>query len=593
MSAEEFFQVLFDSQLYRAFSWYYQGAGPSVVLGVAVVCWAYILYESGKSALQRREELQKKTGAASLNPTKDFRRDATFHLVLAQVVAATLTVSVPWHAWRVQRNPITLLQAIDPGLDSLYDLTPVGVQFVVNYLFWTTIFSLVAALCLWIVASRGLLFHMVQSEVVFKPKRIFVPGVLFASLLVTSVVLNVRYFDLTAGNQPSRHAEASEPRSACQASEEVKVIEQDWREATLSNGSPGLHGRLVVRFPHQGSYPTGLTLLSAAQLPLLSSQVLTPSGQYDPLEITIYPMLDAELTPVERRFAADVLRETVSHFDLGASKDRVWLPLSKHSTIDMKMKPLDWPNEIANEVFAWSADADLDQIDFRDDLKTVAAELRDEPVEGSQSDLPPLFILFRWYPRQASDFLYDAGFYNELNKDGKFRLWIIDLITTGPPDGFESKLETAKVAYLRVQLPPVLADPNTGKLNTEPVIRRLEQLEKRSGIEGIGRRIGQLRPTREITFTTTRVFASQDSPGFRLSTDTSSRCDYRLPLSTIISSQWPDNGVTPVSSPFSATSRWAALWARGVVYPIAIVFATLVWMLGKLPFAQQSDEHGT
>ncbi len=591
MSAEEFFQVLYDSQLYRAFPWYYQGAGPLIVLAIAAACWVYILYGSGIKALQKWKDLKNLSGAASLNPPNDLLRDATFHLILAQAVAATLTVSVPWHAWRIQRNPITLLQAIDPGLDSLYDLTPVGVQFVVNYLFWTTILSLVAALSLWIVASGGLLFQIVQSRVVFNPKRILVPGVLFAPLLVMIVVLNVRYFDLTAGNQLSGHAEASEPRSACQASEEVKVIEQDWREATLSNGSPGLHGRLVVRFPHKGSYPVGLTLLSAAQLPLLSSQVLTPSGQYDPLEITIYPMLDAELTPVEKQFAADVLRETVSHFDLGDSKDRVWLHLSKHSTIDKKL--LAWPSEVANEVFTWSADADLDQIDFLDDLEDVVAELPDEPVEGSQSDLPPLLILFRWYPRQAPDFLYDAGFYNELNKDGKFRLWIIDLITTGPTDGFESELEAAKVAYLSVPVPPALVDPNTGKLNIEPVKQRLEQLEKRSGIERIGRRIGQLRPTREITFTTTRVFASQDSPGFRLSVDTSSRCDYRLLLSAIIISPWPDDGVTPVSSPFSATSRRAALWARGVVYPIAIVFATLVWMLGKLPFARQSDEHGT
>lgn len=580
MSAEKFFQVLLDSQLYRAFPRYYQSSGPSWVLAVAVVCWISLLYQSLKFGHERWKKLKEDKSVLDLR--KELLIDPKVHLALAQATVATLTVLVPMQTLRLKHDPTQLLQAIDVRLDSLYDLTPVGVQFVVNYLFWATIFSLMATLSLWIMAHRDLLFEMIISTVTFRPRRFFLSGILLIPLLILGTVLYVEYLDPITVKQQPKPWGAVELQSECQAVESVKVVQQNWKEVSVSTGSSSLSGELIVHFPGKGNYPTSLALRPHPQLMITNHKVSISAG-HDPLDIVIFPMLDISLRSIEKKFAADVLRGMVSYFDLGDDKDRIWLFLSTPKGINVQK--LVWANSVANEIYTWLMDINRIEIEFSHDLNTVIAKLPDEPVKNPQTKLEPLVILFRWYPYHEPELLYSSDFYNELSRNKSFRLWIIDLVTTGHHD-FESKLDRSRVTYLDLFVPPTLVDPNTWELNTRLVLQQFERQEKRSGNESIGRRIEQLRPTRKITFETTSVLASQDSDNLWLSTDTSSRCDYRLDLSTIANSPFPPDEGVLVSS-LSAIMHWAAIWGFAVLYPVGISLAFLVRLLSKLRFDVQ------
>ncbi|MEM4306561.1 MAG: hypothetical protein QXD61_11385 [Candidatus Caldarchaeum sp.] len=445
MSAEEFFQVLADSQLYRAFPWYYQGIGPFVVFLIALFCSMYLIWRSWTSTSDKLSDTSLKgrwqEHKKSSTPTKDFLTDAYVHLGIARIVVTLVALLVASSSFGLRSHPLWLLRLLNPQIDSLYDLTPNGVQFVVDYLMAVTILSVFTAFCLFVMTTGT--YWLEKREITpvdelielmrrgrANKKKPLSPGVVFMGIgliLLVGIVtnLNTKYQDVTTRQEV-------DSRVICDGQKSVETVERIWEE--VKDVKSRWKHTLAVRFSDAKVPPELVTVQMGSQREtvLIEGEA---SAHFDPLSVVVVPLIEGELSNSEQKFAAEVLRVLLAGFALRGVEnyDKAWLylPSVSSSNLSYQKKDFLWANAAANELYLWLrfTRTELDKATLVGFLVRVASDLPTPNIGEGQSDAKPVLILYRWFPRHQPEYLNIASVYNQLWNDN-FQLWIVDLTSS-------------------------------------------------------------------------------------------------------------------------------------------------------------------
>lgn len=593
MTPEEFFRVLKDSQLERAFPWYYQTGWPLVVFLSSLICWVYLLGVSIARLVKDFEDIRARPEVMNLGLAR-LMTDPAIILDVSRLGAATIALLVTYLALRIQQNPVLLLSRVHPSTDSLYDLTPVGVQFVVDFLFWLTLLSLISCFCLWTIAATVIWIEMrgvtpVQwlwklrsagpSGRIKGGSQVLVLAMPPLLLLLLVVLLDMK-FDFA--NSQARISEQAVLLEKCRTQDTVTFVEQNWSETDTDPRL--LHARFVIRFSQSESpnqmdvlYDVGDNERKKCQLELVPT--------VDPLDIAILPVLEPDLDPIQSKFAALVLRELLAQFELvgAVDRDRVQLFLPKPSGTDIT-EPLLWPEAAANALFSYSEDVEPVGFDIAEQVLKVADELEEINRQDnvSQAYGPQLIILFRWFPVQQPSELVDADAYKNLMPEHAAEgrqphVWIVDLVSNSQ-QSIADNLDSS-VGYLKVQVPSVLIDPETMQMKTAVPRQSLQN-------GNVDDRIEKLRSTRQWGLTTNKVWASRDSKPIRLFLGEDAGCYVEVPLETPIGRNSKMPGVTEVNGPATARFAFIAILFLGLIYPSGII------LVGIFQIAIKSESTG-
>lgn len=518
MSAQEFYRVLQESQIPNAFVWYYTSGLSWIVLVIGLAFLSLIIWHV--AALWRRVRNEEQLEPAKTIPWRELasHEKVWFHVNIT--LAAALSCLGLLACALILTNPALVLHLFGSEIDSLYDLSPMGVQLVMDVFLVVALSSVLACLTLGATAI-AMMWGSTLKEVLVNPDAaamaavhqvpIPVPRsfrarmVLFALALVVVLFLVSRFTSLV-------RAVSQEPITVAQAigecrPERLEIVSQEWEE--------------VIASPRMLKATMSFRLFDDKERSLRqrpSSVAVEISGErvqaelrslsvLDPLDIVVVPLSAEPRDEAERQFAALTARAFLAEFDLvgDRSKDRVAIARQRGNSFKAGDDFSYWPVGAANKLYEEFDQPTLTMPALRDAVLQVIKEWPDRTPEKLQADATKVIVIMRWISDQEARDTHNAlvQIANEPQViESSIKLWVLDIVPSSRED-LRADLAAKDVNYTQVQLPANLLTAGMD-INVESVPNVLKSQRVSESVKGF-------RTTHTIVFRTSRIQASRGS----------------------------------------------------------------------------------
>lgn len=521
MSTQEFYGVLQESQIPNAFAWYYTSKLSWIVL-VAGLAFLFLIFWH-VAALWRRVRKEQLKHAEIISWRKlASHEEVHFHVDIT--LAAALSCLGLLACALILTNPALVLHLFGSDIDSLYDLSPVGVQWVMDVFLVVALSSVLACLTLGATAIAMIWRTTLKSVPVEKPEMqnqasksavnmvpFLVPRAFRVWIVLFALAIVVELF-LVSNFAPLVRAFSQEPSTDAQAigkcrPEMFEMVSQEWEEVTDS--SPMLKATISFRLFDDNKralrqHPSYVAVeISGEQV----QAELRPRNILDPLDIVVVPLSAEPRDETERQFAALTAQAFLAEFDLmgDRSKDRVAIARQLGNSVKAGDDFSYWPADVANHLYEEFDQPTLTMPSLSDAILQVIKEWPDRIPGELQANATKVIVIMRWISDQEAHDTHSAlvqiASEPQVIESG-IKLWVLDIVQSSR-ENLRADLAAKGVNYTQVQLPTNLLTAGMD-INVESVPNVLKSQRVSESVKGF-------RTTHTIEFRTSRLQASRGS----------------------------------------------------------------------------------
>lgn len=542
MEAGEFFSILNESSLERAFGWYFLGPLPWFVFALSTVCLfviaAYVCAQPKCSSAHSSSEVSRleilQIVILQTNPIIGLQIEVLFIACIGWLGPLTVLI--------LKYDPSKLIMRMHTEVNSLFDLTPLGVQFVVDYLYWAVVLSVITLLALTAMAMavtwRELYLSIPQIVGALDGDKIPLPRVakirvifliiVFAGTMsvVATFISRVDVRSLSPESPPFP------PSLICVQNPQSIVVWQEWHQQQSSISKYRSSVELGLRL-RNGQSNVKQNRISCLHLRYdnvdLGCMSVRSEPQFDPLNIVVIPLFPHASSELEAQFSSLALVEFLSSFNLNGSMtmDRIMWHFPSDKPSEFKDQTT-WAKGAGNTFYRYlmqGSSTKPPDVFLPRNLNKVMEMLpeRDETISG-QDEVSTVLLLYRWNPNPALEYPRQTSNEDELNSfiaaalQKSISVWIVDLVQFVAFDT-QRDVEDSGATYFQIPIPVnILTDEM--EINLTGVRNSLRNQEVSVLVDG-------LRSTYSLQFDANRVWALRDSSGLFIAED-SGACIYYI-----------------------------------------------------------------
>lgn len=390
---------------------------------------------------------------------------------------------------RLSRNPQKLINLIHDNADNLYDLTPNGVQFVVDYLFWVAILSFVnlSILALTTIVLTKIAENRQKNE--FNPMlpdinahfnrfisimRWTIAGFLFIFIIIVIYNVGFQYAQLVTQNKNM------ENNFICDAGYGPQIIWAEWFAS--ESQKPYSKARLIVRYANI-EHNDVKNAINCINVQTLNQELYcldtSTYVEFDPLDILIIPNIPNSNTKFEDAFMSLSLLEIldgcpnsskcedIANFDnvleihqtygFNLNGDPygdnayIFFSNNKKNTIDRYL----WPEHIVTDIYRILQENDVNDrsLPSFDQLEAYITKIDQRSPTLGQNEPKRLILFINW----QEDYKFDAQYLLNIKKRTNSSVWLIDFVSQQYDEetlnDLSNDLEKYNIDHIVIQLP--------------------------------------------------------------------------------------------------------------------------------------------